>query len=84
MHVNIIKTIIDDNGSNFKIGDDVCFILNRNNKAYNCFGVIKDINETEFCIKNVQIDKMNVLDMLKIKYSEVEKGIFHLTDNTYY
>ncbi len=51
------------------------FSLDRNDKIYYCFGTITCIEENMFKIDNVQIDNMNVLDELSIKYSEVKDGI---------
>ena len=81
--VNITKTITSDN-KEFKIGDDIYFHLMRNDKIYDCFGVITNINEDTFEIDNVQLDKMNVSDKLTIKYSEIKDGMLHFTDNSWY
>lgn len=75
MRTKIIKIIISDEGKEFKINDDIHFYLNRENKIYDCFGVVIDINENDFIINKVQIDKMNVSDLLTIRYSEVKDGI---------
>lgn len=84
MKSKITKQILSDNGKEFKIGDDVHFYLNRNNKTYDCFGVIQNIINDGFEIFKVQIDKMNVSDNLTIKFSEVKDGIINLTDNSWY
>lgn len=84
MKANITKTLISNENREFKIGNDICFNLNRNNKTYHCFGVITDIKESEFEICNVQIDKMNISDNLNINFSEVQDGILHLTDQAWY
>lgn len=73
------KKIVDSNEREFKISDDIFFKLMRNDKVYDCFGIITDINEEEFSINNVMIDKMNVLDKLTIKYAEVKEGILEHT-----
>lgn len=83
MEVKITKTIISD-GREYKIGNDIHFYLNRNDKTYDCFGVITEIEENVFKINNIQLDKMHVSDELTIKYSEVKDGIIHLTDNSWY
>ena len=83
MEVKITKTIISGE-KEFKIGNDIHFYLNRNDKTYDCFGVITDIKEDVFQINNVQLDKMNVTDELIIKYSEVRDGVLHFTDNSWY
>ena len=83
MEVKITKTIISDENKKFKIGDDIHFYLNRNNKTYDCFGIITEIKEDSFEINNVQLDKMNVSDTLTIKYDEVKDGVFHFTDTGY-
>lgn len=80
MEVKITKTIISED-KEFKIGNDIHFYLNRNDKTYDCFGVITDIEEDVFHINKVQLDKMNVSDELIIKYSEVKGGVLHFTDN---
>ena len=72
-----------DENKKFKIGDDIHFYLNRNNKTYDCFGIITEIKEDSFEINNVQLDKMNVPDILIIKYDEVKDGVFHFTDTGY-
>lgn len=82
MEVKITKTIISGE-KEFKIGNDIHFYLNRNDKTYDCFGVITDIKEGVFQINNVQLDKMNVSDTLTIKYDEVKDGVFHFTDTGY-
>ena len=84
MESKITKTIITDENREFKIGDDVCFGLKRNNKTYECFGVITDIHDDSFDVRKVQVDKMNVSDTLNIRYSEVKDGILHYTDNSAY
>lgn len=83
MEVKITKTIISED-KEFKIGNDIHFYLNRNDKTYDCFGVITDIKEDVFQINKVQLDKMNVSDELIIKYSEVRDGVLHFTDNGWY
>lgn len=83
MEVKITKTIISED-KEFKIGNDIHFYLNRNDKTYDCFGVITDIEEDVFQINKVQLDKMNVSDELIIKYSEVKGGVLHFTDNGWY
>lgn len=83
MKVKITKTLISDENEEFKIGNNIHFKLNRNDKIYDCFGIIIDIKEDAFEIDDVQIDKMNVSDKLIIKYSEVKDGIIHFTDNGY-
>lgn len=83
MEVKITKTIINGD-KEFKIGNDIHFYLNRNDKTYDCFGVITDIKEDVFQINKVQLDKMNVSDELIIKYSEVRDGVLHFTDNSWY
>lgn len=83
MEIKITKTIISDN-KEFKIRNDIHFHLLRNNKDYDCFGIITDIKENEFKICNVQIDGMNLIDELTIKYTEVKDGILHYTDDSWY
>lgn len=83
MEVKITKTIISD-GKAFKIGNDIHFYLMRNDKTYDCFGIITEIKEDVFQIDSVQLDKMNVSDELTIKYSEVKDGILHFTDKSWY
>lgn len=84
MEVKIIKRIISNDGKEFKINDDIHFYLNRNDKTYDCFGVITDIDNDDFEINEVQVDKMNVSDLLTIRYSEVKDGIIHSADNGWY
>ena len=84
MKVEIIKRLTSSNGKTYKKNDDIHFILCRNKKEYDCFGVIKDIRENEFDIVKVQIDCMHVSDKLTIKYEEVKDGIIHMTDNSWY
>lgn len=79
----ITKKLVSSEGKDFKIGNDIHFFLLRNEKRYDCFGVIKDIGEDSFTITKVQIDKMNVSDTLVIKCEEVENGVIHITDNGY-
>ena len=79
----ITKKLVSSEGKDFKIGNDIHFFLLRNEKRYDCFGVIKDIGENSFTITDVQIDKMNVSDALDIKFEEVENGVIHTTDNGY-
>lgn len=81
--VKITKTITTNENKEFKIGNDIHFYLNRNNKTYDCFGVIKEIEEDTFCIERVELDNMRIADVLTIKYEEVKDGIIHLTDNGY-
>lgn len=83
MEIKITKTIISGD-KEFKIGNDIHFYLNRNDKTYDCFGVITDIKEDVFQINKVQLDKMNVSDELIIKYSEVMDGVLHFTDIGWY
>lgn len=83
MEIKITKTIISGD-KEFKIGNDIHFYLNRNDKTYDCFGVITDIKEDVFQINKVQLDKMNVSDELIIKYSEVRDGVLHFTDIGWY
>lgn len=84
MQAIIRKTLKSNEGEEFKISDDIHFIYHKNNKkTYSCFGVIADIGDTEFTIRNVQIDKFNVSDVLTIKFSEVFGGIIHHTDNNW-
>ena len=83
MEAKITKTIITNENQEFKINDDIHFYLNRNDKIYDCFGVITDIDDESFEICEVQIDKMNVSDPLIIKYSEVKDGVLHHTGNNW-
>ena len=48
MIVNIIKSIKSDNEIEFHLGDDIHFILCRNDKEYICYGVIADIDSAGF------------------------------------
>ena len=75
MEAKITRTIIANDGNEFKIGNDVGFELLRNGKCYECVGVITDITEKSFTITNVLIDKMPLAQKLTIKYEEVEDGI---------
>lgn len=81
MEVIITKKIMDNKGNEFGIGNDIHFLLNRNGKTYDCFGVIVDIKEGAFKVDNVEIDKMHVSDTLEVKFEEVQNGIFNFTDN---
>ena len=72
----ITKKLVSSEGKDFKIGNDIHFFLLRNEKRYDCFGVIKDIGENSFTITDVQIDKMNVSDALDIKFEEVENHTY--------
>lgn len=83
MEVKITKTIIS-NDKEFKMGDDVYFDLFRNNKTYEVFGIITEIEEDKFRIDNVQLDHMRVYDELIIKYTEIKDGELHFTDNGWY
>lgn len=75
MEAKITRTIIDNDGVEFKIGNDVGFELLRNDKDYKCVGVITYIAEDVFVIKDVLIDKMPLAEKLTIKYGEVKDGI---------
>lgn len=83
METKITKTIISNENKEFRIGNDIHFYLNRNNKTYDCFGIITEIKEDTFEIENVEIDKMKVSDKLTIQYTEVKDGILHFTDNNW-
>lgn len=78
MEAKFIKTIIDNNDKEYKIGDDVIFELLRNDKCYKCYGVITDITEKEFTITSAEIDDMCLSEKLTIRYKEVKDGIFHV------
>lgn len=75
MEAKITRTIVDNNGKEYKIGRDVGFGLLRNGKCYTCVGVITDITEKSFTIKDVLIDRMCLGEKLIIKYEEVEDGV---------
>ena len=64
MKAEITKHLISDEDKAFEIGNDVHFYLNRNNKTYSCFGVITDIDEQSFKIRNVEVD-MNESEYVK-------------------
>lgn len=83
METKITKTLISNEGKEFKVGSDIHFYLERNNKTYDCFGIIADIKEDVFKIDSVQVDKMNVSDKLIIGFAEVKDGIIHHTDNNW-
>lgn len=73
MEVKITKEIVSG-GRTFSIGSSINFTLIRNEKHYNCFGVIGDISEESFTLKKVVIDDMNVSDVLTIHFYEVKDG----------
>lgn len=77
MIIKIIKSIISNNGEEFKLRHDVGFCLCRNDKEYNCFGIIKKIEEDIFIIDKVEIDGMHMFGTLEVKYSEVKDGNLH-------
>ena len=83
MEAKITKTIISNENKEFRIGNDIHFYLNRNNKTYDCFGVITEIKEDAFEIDKVEIDKMKLSDKLTIQYTEVKDGNLHFTDNNW-
>lgn len=74
MEVIITKKLKSDNGVEFSFNSNICFNLCRNNKKYECVGVITEISEEYFLIRDVEIDGMRLYDDLSIKYSEVENG----------
>ena len=80
----ITKSIIGDNNNEFKINDDINFILCRNNKEYKCFGIIVDIYEKAFKISDVVIDGMNLSKYLTVEFDEVKDGLIKYTDNGWY
>lgn len=84
MEAKITKTIVTNEGEEFGLKSDVHFNLCRNDKTYDCFGVITDIGEQDFKITKVQLDKMNLSDDLTVKYSEVKDGILHYANNCWY
>lgn len=84
MEVKITKILLSNEGNEFKVNNDICFKLLRNEKEYECFGIIHDIQNDMFLIRNVQIDKMNISDTLSIKFEEVKDGIIRRTDISYY
>lgn len=75
MKSKITRIIISSENTEFKIGSEVYFHWNKNNKTYCVIGAIKEINEDTFVVCKVELDKMNVSDELTIKYTEVEDGI---------
>ena len=83
MIVNIIKAITSDNGITLQLGDDIRFILCRNDKEYICFGVIADIDSAGFLITDVELDSMNLSEQLFIKYHEVKDGVINKTDHNW-
>ena len=83
MIVNIVKSIKSDNDIEFHLGDDICFVLCRNDKEYICYGVITDIDSAGFLINDVEIDSMNLAEQLFIKFHEVKDGIIHKTDHNW-
>ena len=83
MIVNIIKSIKSDNEIEFHLGDDIHFILCRNDKEYICYGVIADIDSIGFLINDVELDSMNLAEQLFIKFHEVKDGIIHKTDHNW-
>lgn len=85
MRAVITKKIVEANdfGNNYTIGNYVYFLLNRNNKTYNCCGRIEDITDKWFSIKEVRLDDMKVSDLLIIKYDEVECGILSENSNIF-
>ena len=83
MIVNIIKAITSDNGITLQLGDDIRFILCRNDKEYICFGIIADIDSAGFLITDVELDSMNLAEQLFIKYHEVKDGVINKTDHNW-
>ena len=83
MEAKITRTVVDNNGSEYKIGNDVGFGLLRNDKCYLCVGVITDITEKSFTITNVLIDRMSLCENLTIKYEEVEDGVLESVSHSY-
>lgn len=83
MTVNIIKAITSDNGITLQLGDDIRFILCRNDKEYICFGIIADIDSAGFLITDVELDSMNLAEQLFIKYHEVKDGVINKTDHNW-
>ena len=77
----ITKSIVSDDNKEFKINDDINFILCRNNKGYKCFGIIIDIYEKAFKISDVVIDGMNLSNYLTVEFDEVKDGLIKATDN---
>lgn len=69
------KIVHSSNKRMYTVGDDVDFILCRNSKRYNCFGIITDICDEAFTIKSVYIDQMKLEGELDVFYEEIKDGI---------
>lgn len=80
----ITKSIVSSDNKEFEIKDDINFILCRNNKEYECFGIIVDIYENSFKIEDVEIDEMNLAYCLTVEFDEVKDGIIKRTYNGWY
>ena len=68
------KIIHSSNGRKYEVGWAVGFTLCRNAKRYNCFGIITNISDDGFTIKDVYIDQMKLDGELDIFYGEVKDG----------
>lgn len=79
MEVKITKTIISQ-GKEFEINSRVKFVLLKNEKKYDCAGIITGIHEDKFVVCHALIDGFHVWDTLVLKYDEVEDGILYPTD----
>ena len=77
MHVKNTKTIIDSTGHEWSTGRDVCFTLLRDGRRSTCFGVITEINDEDFTITDIELNKVRIKGTLTIKYKEVAGGNFN-------
>lgn len=84
MEAKITKILVDDNNKEYKINDEIVFDYLKNNKKYKCFGTIIDIQENYFIIEDATIDLWDVVDNIKIWFTEVINGSIRIPDNDWY
>lgn len=69
MKSRITKTVIDGNGKEYGIGDEIKICLRHG--ACDCVGVICAIEETKMKLHHVRIDDRPMSSILTVPYHEV-------------
>lgn len=70
----IVRTIIDDGGHEFKIGDKVRFVLHTVEENCTCEGVICNIEDDLFKVNKTIVDGRKMMLILIVRFTDIKDG----------